>query len=211
MNPQVRIRVAVAVIMVGLVVAAFAGGKSEEVKERAGAPEAGRTDASRIYESDRGRQLLGAVLREDFTAQLPDWDQEYSPYEPDLQAIQTLAGVTEPVRIVCVLGTWCGDSEREVPRFWKILDSAANPALDLTMLAVGRSSDPEADRLLAEMGFEQNLREQYAAEFVPTFIFLQGDRELGRIVEAPTVSLEQDAALILDPTAPGQPESVKWE
>lgn len=207
MNNQSRIRLATFVIILGLVVVAFAVDRSAGVQKN----KAAKKSASLVYESDRGRQLLGEVQREDFVTQLTGWDQEYSLYEPDRQAIQVLVAVTEPVRIVCVLGTWCGDSVREVPRFWKVLDAAANPALELTMLAVGRTSDPQADRLLAEMGFTRNLREQYAVEFVPTFIFLQGDRELGRIVETPVVSLEQDAALFLNATQPGQPESPKWK
>ena len=144
MQRQSRIRIIVALIMLGLAATSFAANRSDTPQGRA-EPQSAAKPASLVYESERGRQLLGAVVREDFTTHLPDWDREYDTFAPDPAAVAVLADRSDPVRIVCVLGTWCGDSEREVPRFWKILDEALNPALEFSMLAVGHASDPEAD------------------------------------------------------------------
>jgi len=43
------------------------------------------------------------------------------------------------------------------------------------------------------------LAEKYQIEFVPTFVVLQDDEEIGRIVETPIVSIEQDLVEILAP------------
>ncbi len=151
----------------------------------------------RVYESERGRQLLGEVIQADFPRLLPDWNKEMATYEPAAEDVQVLAGIEEDIVIICVLGTWCGDSRREVPRFWKILQDADNPHLDLGMFGVGRSSDSEAREILDSIGFDEPLRETYDVELVPTFIFLKDGMELGRIVETPETSLEQDAVRIL--------------
>ncbi len=157
----------------------------------------------RVYESERGRQLLGEVIPEDFDRLLPGWSTERETYKPVAEDLEVLAGVSEQVDIICVLGTWCGDSEREVPRFWKILQEVENPNLVLTHFAIGRLSDETAGELMVEIGFDENLRDVYNVELVPTFIFYRGDRELGRIIETPVGTLEQDAAEILAVEFPG--------
>lgn len=153
----------------------------------------------RQYESERGLQLLGELIRADFPRLLPGWDAEFATYAPSPVDVAKLAQVEDDITIFCVLGTWCSDSEREVPRFWKILEEADNPNLDLVMFAVGRSSDEKARAVLAEIGFDVPLRQEYDVQLVPTFIFRRGDEELGRIIETPETTLEQDAARILAP------------
>ena len=163
----------------------------------------------RVYESERGRQLLGEVIPGDFDRLLPGWSAERDTYEPDAEDLALLAAVSDSVEIICVLGSWCSDSEREVPRFWKILQAAENPNLILTLFAVGRATDEKARELMAEIGFDESLREVYNVELVPTFIFYRGGRELGRIVETPETTLEQEAARILTPVS-GQVEQPSW-
>ncbi len=158
-----------------------------------------------VYESDRGRQLLGEVIEADFPRLLPDWDEEPSAYEPAVEDVATLAEVKDDIEIICVLGTWCHDSQREVPRFWKILRETDNPHLELTMFAVGRSTDEAAREIMDNIGFDVSLRETYQVELVPTFIFMSDGVELGRIIESPQTTLEQDAALILAGKKSGKP------
>ncbi len=159
----------------------------------------------RVYDSDRGKQLLGEVIQADFPRLLPGWDEEFVAYEPRAEDIASLAGVEEDISIICVLGTWCHDSQREVPRFWKVLQETGNSHLELTMFSVGRSSDETAREILDNIGFDESLRETYGVRLVPTFIFMSGETELGRIIETPEGTLEQDAALILSPENAGEP------
>ena len=159
----------------------------------------------RIHKTERGPQLLGELIQADFPRLLPGWDEEFATYEPGAEDIVTLAAVQEDISIICVLGTWCHDSEREVPRFWKVLQEAANSHLELNMFAVGRSSDDEARKILENIGFDEALRKTYNVELVPTFIFMSGETELGRIIETPEGTLEQDAAQILSPKNAGEP------
>jgi thiol-disulfide isomerase/thioredoxin len=58
------------------------------------------------------------------------------------------------------MGTWCGDSKRETPAFYKILDNTVFDYNNLELITVSRAKEtPE--------GFEKDLN----IIRVPTFIF----------------------------------------
>lgn len=162
-----------------------------------GEPPSARPAGMQVYESERGRQLLGEIIAADLPRLIPGWNKELETYVPNVTDIVALAEFPQQVEIICVLGTWCSDSEREVPRFWKILQEAANPNFELTMFAVGRSSDLEALQIMQNLGYDESLRDAYAVELVPTFIFSIAGQEIGRIIETPTGTLEGDMAGIL--------------
>ena len=111
-----------------------------------------------------------------------DWfNKEYTNYKVDTKLIQKIGATLEGKLIKIVLGTWCSDSRREVPRFVKILDFIDFPFDKVLFINVDREKkglDSETTGL--------NI------EFVPTFIFYQDGTELGRIVESPIESLEKD-------------------
>ncbi len=90
------------------------------------------------------------------------------------------------VDIVVVLGTWCGDSKREVPRFLKIVDLALIPPHQIKYYGLDRSKKST-----------DGITERYRIERVPTFIFFKNNNEIGRIVETPRNTLEEDVLTIL--------------
>ncbi|MCF6239745.1 MAG: thioredoxin family protein [Bacteroidales bacterium] len=85
------------------------------------------------------------------------------------------------IKITIVLGTWCSDSRREVPRFYKILDHLEYNTKDLTVICV--DTDKKAQGTNVD---ELNITR------VPLFIFYRANKELGRIIESPKKSLEAD-------------------
>jgi hypothetical protein len=148
-------------------------------------------------ESARGPLLLGPVTAADILAAFPAWPEELDGWQPDTTTVAVLQAVAEPTDVQVVLGTWCGDSRREVPRFWRLLEVVANPVLRLEMVAVGRADDEAANQVLAELGLGADFRAELGIDKVPTFIFRRQGGEIGRIVETPVVSLEGDTAAIL--------------
>ncbi|WP_194849943.1 thioredoxin family protein [Nonlabens antarcticus] len=120
-----------------------------------------------------------------------NWFQPgYEAYEPDVMILDELTTQLQDVEIRAYMGTWCGDSKRETPKFYKLLDQAEYDQKNLTMITVDRSkSKPEA------------LVSGYEITRVPTFIFYRDGKELGRFVEHPRESLEQDILKIVS----GQP------
>jgi len=107
-------------------------------------------------------------------------------YRPVPEAIAALQAVDRPTEIVLFHGAWCKDCQREVPRFMRILELVGNDHLVLTEYEV----TPEKKDALGKF-------EEYGIQRVPTFIVIRSGRELGRIVERPEKSLEEDLVTIL--------------
>jgi thiol-disulfide isomerase/thioredoxin len=111
----------------------------------------------------------------------------YDAYQPAQEAVGKLTQIkTDDLSIQIVLGTWCPDSRREVPRFKKILDLWKFPDANVTFIGVDNSK-------LAPIGGYDKLE----IERVPTFIIFRNKVETGRIIENPVASLEQDMINIL--------------
>lgn len=90
------------------------------------------------------------------------------------------------VSLKVVLGNWCEDSQREVPRLMKILDSKYASSVPVSYYLVNREkycADPEVQKL--------------DVKFVPAIIVYKNGKEVGRIVETPQATLEKDLAHIL--------------
>jgi thiol-disulfide isomerase/thioredoxin len=92
----------------------------------------------------------------------------------------------EELTIKIVMGSWCPDSRREVPRFMRILDKWQFPIGKVTFIGVDNAK-------LAPVGEYSGLN----IERVPTFIIYKNNIEAGRIIENPKTSLEQDMVNIL--------------
>ena len=85
-----------------------------------------------------------------------------------------------------VLGTWCGDSRREVPRFYKILESLEYDLENMTVICVNTSKTADGTNV-----------DQLNIQKVPTIIYYKDEIELGRIIESPQESLEKDMSSIV--------------
>ena len=131
--------------------------------------------------------LFGYCNREGLTTEpFNEWFQtEYDYYEIDQEALDMVnAQLLADVEIKIVLGTWCHDSQREVPRFYKIADY-----LDFdNYLLIG------VNRAKLAKGTEVD---ELNIELVPTFIFYNAGKEIGRIIESPIESLEKDIVEII--------------
>ncbi len=133
--------------------------------------------------------LLGPVNRAGFqAAPFKGWfDPTYAEYQVRASALAGAAEGLKDVEIQVFMGTWCSDSQMQVPQFYKILDYLKFPESRLKVYAV----DNHPDRRKTTPGGEAT---QAKIEFVPTFIFLRKGQELGRITEYPQKSLEADMA-----------------
>lgn len=109
------------------------------------------------------------------------FNYEYTNYEIDTKVIRNFKSNFENKVIIIVLGTWCPDSRREMPRLLKILDFIEFPKDKTYFINVDRNKE-------SAMGEEEGLN----IEYVPTIIVYENGKELGRIIEAPKISLEED-------------------
>ncbi len=132
-----------------------------------------------------GGQILVGVGERSAMEQPPfsEWfDRGYASYMPEDSLVQLLRHQSfDDVTVTVVLGTWCPDSRREVPRFFRVADAVGIPDDQIRVIYVDRKKEaPGMD--LASLGIER----------VPTFIFTRQGREIGRIVEVPRGSFEEE-------------------
>lgn len=139
------------------------------------------------YAQQMDTLLTGLGEREQLEVKEPhsEWfTKEYDSYKIDSKTLNSCfqGKKLENYYITIVMGTWCPDSRREVPRFYKILDNLVFPPVNVRLILVNKEKkDPS--------GTLKNMEIAY----VPTFIISDKKNvELGRIVETPKKSLEKD-------------------
>jgi hypothetical protein len=79
-------------------------------------------DAGAAAEEEPAPVLVGVTTREAIEEAEPAWVARTVEAEVDAEAAAALAAVEPGAELTILLGTWCGDSRREVSRFWKALD-----------------------------------------------------------------------------------------
>lgn len=115
----------------------------------------------------------------------PWYADGYAEYTPSADATTSLQNsITTENEILVFGGTWCGDTQNLLPKFYKVMD-AINPAPKTTLIFVDR------DKKSGE-----GIEKQYKIERVPTFIVLKNGVEIGRVVESVENSIEADLTAI---------------
>jgi hypothetical protein len=124
----------------------------------------------------------GTISASQLITEYPQFRSAYEQYQPssaEIDAVKSLSGKS----LVVLFGTWCHDSEREVPRLLKLLDLSGVELKGLSLHGVNYNKQEPT-----------NLHRQYDLRYSPTIILLQGEKELGRVVEKPMASLGEDLA-----------------
>ena len=136
--------------------------------------------------------LLGKIDKNGLTSEnYNEWfSKNYEDYELDQASIEAIRSRLKDYQITMFMGTWCGDSKKEVPRFYKILEACNFPEDQLTVIALSRKSDMYKQ---SPNHYEAGLN----IHRVPTFIFYKNRKEVNRIVEHPVETLEKDILTII--------------
>lgn len=125
------------------------------------------------------------------TTPYKEWyDKSYNGYTVDTTTVHIMQSQLTNKTIEIFLGSWCGDSKREVPRMIKILQAANFDTANLRLIFVDNS--PKT--------YKQSPQHEEAGKIihhVPTIIMYSHGKETGRIIESPRVSLEKDMLAIL--------------
>ena len=135
-----------------------------------------------------GQDLLGPISIETLQEKPhSEWFvAEYDAYQPYSKTTTQLAPLLKDVAIVVFMGTWCSDSQLQVPAFYNILD-AAGYTKKTTLIAV--DTDKKTPSGSAK---------KHGITHVPTFIFYNAEGvDINRIVESPIEFLEDDMLQLL--------------
>lgn len=132
--------------------------------------------------------LIGLTTRDAFNDSSFSlwWNSTYKLYDVDSVTADKIKNFLKDIDITIVMGTWCSDSQYEIPNFYKILDDLNFPTKKLILINVDRNKKGKGDEV-----------DSLDIELVPTIIFYKDGKELGRIVESPEESLEKDILGIL--------------
>lgn len=129
--------------------------------------------------------LLGAIAIEELQQEpFAEWYQmESDGYEVDTELTNAISNPGQYTYEV-FLGTWCGDSRREVPRMEKIFSEMGIDMSNVLIVTLDRDKiSPNGEQ------------EGKDIRYVPTLIVNKDNQEIGRIVESPsseTATLESD-------------------
>lgn len=116
-----------------------------------------------------------------------EWfDQNYSDYNLDQKTLDKLKPLFKDLEITVFMGTWCSDSRKEIPVFYKLIDKLNFDEKSIELIGMTlEKTTPDSLEL------NQNLIN------VPTFIFKKDGKEINRIVEFPLETIEKDILEIL--------------
>ena len=133
--------------------------------------------------------LLGKInLANLQTSRITPWfNEEFNRVKIDLEKCKTLKPFTKNLKIKVFMGTWCLDSKRELPQFFKILSAMDFDQDNLEMFAMSEEKNTPSN-------FEEGLK----IYNVPTIVFFKNGKEINRFVELPVESLESDIKKIIE-------------
>lgn len=134
------------------------------------------------------------------------YSTNHKSYQVNSEIISSTKDELASHKILVFMGTWCGDSKREVPRFIKTLEAADFPMENLKIVAVDRRKGYYKK---SPAGEEWGL----SIKRVPTFIFYKDGKETNRIIESPITTLEADIKAIVTNTEyiPNYPKSLHFD
>lgn len=131
--------------------------------------------------------LVGKVSYAQMVQYTEAWfNKENDFYRINEERLEKIKPLLKDKRVVLIMGTWCEDSQREVPGMMKILNQAGFNTTEMEIISI------DEDKRTKE-----GLEKAYNLAYIPALIFFEGEKEINRIVEFPINSLEQDMLDIL--------------
>ncbi len=118
------------------------------------------------------------------------FNKNFDEYQENDKIIKSIKKDLNDYSIKVFYGTWCGDSKKELPRFYKLMEALDFPEKQLEVFAL---SNVKGSHKQGPNGEEKG----YNIHRVPTFIFYKDGQEVNRIVEHPKETLERDIQTII--------------
>lgn len=149
---------------------------------------------NRTYTDANGNlNLVGASTRARLSEPpFADWfDKNYADYTIDTVTANRLKPLLKDKQFLIFMGTWCGDSRREVPRLYKLLAYCGVNEQQIRLVNVSNRDS------VYKQSPDHEERGLYIFR-VPDLLVYDRQREIGRIVESPVKTVEQDLLAIVE-------------
>jgi thiol-disulfide isomerase/thioredoxin len=147
------------------------------------------SSCSIINKNNKSRMILNGITTQAILTgniNFSWFDEEYKNYVPNQEIINSLKPLKNEIKVLVIAGSWCGDTQRELPRFFKMINSIGVPNNQIEMIMVDENKKTAAFNISV-----------IQVSNIPTFIFFKDGKELGRIIEKPVITLEDDLAKLL--------------
>lgn len=135
-------------------------------------------------QSEKVNLAIGEISQQQLLSDYPYFQQSYRMYNLSDEEIMAIKRWPTDLHVAVYFGTWCHDSQREVPRFLKILNENMSISSRLIGLDYNKS---EPNGTAKNRGIK----------YTPTFIIYRNNKEIGRIIERPKVSITADISAML--------------
>lgn len=133
---------------------------------------------------EKASMAIGEVSQAKLFAKHKSFQQSYLAFSLSESDLVDVKAWPNDLHVDVYFGTWCHDSQREVPRFLKII--AENTALSNRLIGLDyEKSEPNGGA------------KSHNIKYTPTFVVYQNNKEIGRIIERPKVSLAADISAML--------------
>ena len=136
-----------------------------------------------IEQSEEYDHIIGTLKRQDIE-EFPYsmwFEKSYQNYLIDNETTKQISQLINDYEITIFMGTWCEESQKDLPAFFKIIDQTNFDNQKIELIAMSEEKTTPND-------YEKGL-EIYN---IPTFIFKKNGTEINRIVEFPVETLEKD-------------------
>jgi len=127
---------------------------------------------------------LGEMSQQELFTQYKGFSTSYQEFEITPKQGEQVKQWPAELKIDVYFGTWCHDSQREVPRLLKILQ--ANNQVDVLLIGLNYQKAEAQGRAQAAK-----------VKYTPTFVVSLDGKEIGRIIERPENSLVDDISAML--------------
>ena len=101
------------------------------------------------------------------------FDSCYAAYKTNQSFINSLKPMSTEIKVVVVAGSWCEDTQRELPHFYKVMNEVGVSENQIELIMVDRKKHSSAFNVSA-----------LDVKNIPAIIFYKDGKEQGRIVEA---------------------------
>jgi thiol-disulfide isomerase/thioredoxin len=129
---------------------------------------------------------LGEMTAEQIINGSRVFNMHYVDYVPNSDAVQAIHNYPKPLEIKVFWGDWCKDSKKYIPGFIKSIEFAENKKIQIIYINMDRQKKEPAEAIAG-----------WNILNIPTFVVISNGKEVGRVVETPKDTIEQDIASIL--------------
>jgi len=139
-------------------------------------------ECKKLVEKDSEVHLKDFTRLElDNQSKYPWFKAGYDSYKPELPILDSLRYYSKLAKIIAFGGSWCSDTKKLLPAFYKVVEAVGIPSENIILIGVSRRKKSE--------GRESK---HYHIKKVPTFILFFNGKELGRVIEKVDKSIEFD-------------------